>query len=232
MILRLAMITLALLLGGCSAAAPPISPTAGVDELVIPTPSPTVADFSATVDNPWFPLAPGSRWSYRVLGDSDGDESGTTAEVVDGVEIGGVSTTGLRIVERQGGGAATETLDYYAQDEAGNVWWFGRDGEWRAGESGAQAGLFLAARSRRGDGYPRALAPGVIEPRAEVLLTEQEFTTTLATYDDVVVLETVDALDEADGATSYYAAGVGLIRSEGDRPAGETWELESFEPGR
>lgn len=231
MILRLTMITVALLLGGCSAAAPPISPTTGVDELVIPTPTPTVADFSVNVDNPWFPLAPGSRWTYRMLGDSGGDESGTFAEVVDGVEIAGVATTGLRTVESQGGSAATETLDYYAQDEAGNVWWFGREGAWRAGESDAQAGLFLAARSRRGDGYPQALAPGVTEPRAEVLLTEQEFTTTLTTYDDVVVLETVDALDEAAGATAYYAPGVGLIRSDAGRPTGQTWELESFEAG-
>ena len=42
------------------------SPPTGVDELVIPTPSPDPADFVAVVDNPWLPLEPGRTWTYDV----------------------------------------------------------------------------------------------------------------------------------------------------------------------
>ncbi len=224
--LRVMVIAGALLLGGCSVAAPPISPAGGVDELVIPTPSPAAADFSSIVDNPWFPLVPGAAWRYRSLGDPAGTQASVSADVVEGVEIDGVATTGLRTTRLGERGVTTSTIDYYAQDEAGNVWWFGREGEWRAGEDAAQAGLIMAARPRRGDGYAQALAPQVAEPRAEVLRTGLEFTTTLTTYAEVVAIESLDELG-GPGVVSYYARGVGMIRSE----SSTTIELEEFAPG-
>ena len=48
-------------------AAPPTRWTPpGVDGLKIPTPSPTRRTSSTRVDNPWFPLAPGTVWTYRT----------------------------------------------------------------------------------------------------------------------------------------------------------------------
>jgi len=64
---------LAALLAGCGTASP-TSPPTGVDELVVPTPSPDPDDFVAEIDNPWF------------AGDPDaGRPSGT--ERVAGVEV-------------------------------------------------------------------------------------------------------------------------------------------------
>src|ERR1044072_2652040 len=59
------------LLSGCGAAGQ-ANPTEigpqGVDELVVPTPSPDPDDFVDDVDNPWLPFAPGTVWTYDVAG--------------------------------------------------------------------------------------------------------------------------------------------------------------------
>lgn len=110
---------------------PGVTEPEGVDGLTIPTPSPDPRDFVRRVDNPYLPLAPGSRWVYEVAG-------GATVTVTVGDEpraVDGVATTVVR--ERSG---TTETERWFAQDRAGNVWIFGEQGTWEAGIDGAQAG--------------------------------------------------------------------------------------------
>src|SRR6478752_9663993 len=85
-----ALVVLPLALTGCGSASVS-SPPSGVDELVIPTPTPAPDDFVGTVDNPWLPLAPGRTWSYDVV-DVEGTHSLKVA-AEKGPEIGGVRTT-------------------------------------------------------------------------------------------------------------------------------------------
>ncbi len=92
--------------------------------------------------------------------------------------------------------------DFYAQDEHGNVWWFGRDGEWLAGEDGAEAGLAMADHPRVGDGYRQAFAPGVVDLRAEVL----------AIGDQVTIAVTSPLTGKT--VESSYEEGVGLVSLE------------------
>lgn len=151
---------------GCGTFAQSYEP-AGVDELTIPTPSPRPGDFTGTVDNPWLPLAAGSTRTYAVT--RPGEPAATrTVQVLPGrVEVAGVPTTAVRSTT-----GAEVVTDYYAQDRRGNVWWFGHEaatGGWRAGEAGAQAGLAMAARPRRADGYRTAYVPGVSEDVATVV---------------------------------------------------------------
>jgi hypothetical protein len=148
-------------LTGCGTASAP-SPPAGVDELVIPTPSPDPADFVDRVDNPWFPLEPGTRATYDVA-DAHGNHL-LLVTVEPGPTVAGVPTT-ARVSRERG----SRVVDWYAQDDRGNVWWFGRAGEWAAGTDGAEAGLAMAATPRVGDGYRTAYAKGVVEDTAEVV---------------------------------------------------------------
>src|SRR3954464_1251552 len=81
-------------LGAGGAAPPPLGPS-GVDGLTIPTPSPDPADFRDGVENPWFPLAQGTVWTYRR--DTETSREGVLASVVPRPrEIAGVATTGVR----------------------------------------------------------------------------------------------------------------------------------------
>lgn len=211
-----------LLTAGCGSASDP-SPPAGVDELVIPTPSPDPDDFAERVDNPWFPLVVGATWTYESTVPA-GSTVTMTAEA--GPTIAGVSTTALRTVAD--GGEPAVTLDYFAQDDDGNVWWFGREGEWRAGEDGAEAGVAMLARPRFGDGYREALGDGVVDQRSEIVALDGEVDTPAGAYDDVQVVETTSPVTGWSETTSYYARGVGLVAR--DAPNTELRLVASDEP--
>ena len=114
------------------------------------------ADFSDVVDNPFMPLLPtvalttpdgGSRSSSRCSTSGDGDGRVATIVVHDVASVDG------EVVE--------DTYDWFAQDSAGNVWYFGEDttayddagtasheGAWEAGVGGALPGVVMAASPR------------------------------------------------------------------------------------
>lgn len=148
-----------------------LSPPTGVDQLVIPTPSPRPADFVERIDNPWLAWRPGSSTTYR--------QSGSTGAVVEEVTVT-VSATPTPVA----GLAATvlttswtggrQTVDWFAQDRDGNVWWLGRDGSWTAGQDGAQAGLWMPAAPRVGDGFRQGAAEDVSEDVATITLAPDE----------------------------------------------------------
>jgi hypothetical protein len=203
----LALLALVVALAGCGTASEPSPPT-GIDELTIPTPSPDPADFVEGVDNPWFPLAPGSTWRYQVIGAVGATDQLVT--VAPGPVVAGVATTAR--VSRQDG---VVTRDWYAQDTDGNVWWFGREGEWQAGTDGAEAGLAMPAHPRVGDGYRTAYAPGTNEDVATVTALDAEVTVPAGTFDGLLVVETTSALDPQARRTSYVAAGIGPVEEDG-----------------
>jgi hypothetical protein len=187
--------------------------SSGINGLVIPTPTPSPADFVERVDNPWLPLEPGARWTYDVT--DGGSASGTV--VVDvrdrTVPVAGLEATAVETTIDLGEGTASVETDLYAQDEAGNVWLVGGDADgtgWRAGEGGAEAGLAMPADPRLGDGWLVHDVPGL--PRASRRIEDQS--------DDLV-----QTLDEADTTTRrVYERGVGLVGFE-DLDAGWTAEL-------
>lgn len=158
---------------GCGG--PRAYPPTGIDGLRIPTPSPRASDFVERIDNPWFPLSLRGRWVYGV------QPGGQRIVTVAGHDrVAGVTTT--RVVTRwrgaagsAAGSASGESVDDYAQDRAGNVWWFAHrgagdpGGSWQAGEAGAQAGLAVPAHPRLGDGFRMGYRPGRFEDVGQVV---------------------------------------------------------------
>jgi hypothetical protein len=116
------------------------------------------ADFVAHVDNPWFPLRPGTVWVYR--GVKDGKPSRDVVTVTNQKRtIAGVGATAVHDDLYVEGRLAERTTDWYAQDRAGNVWYLGeataeldasgrvtsREGSWQAGLDGARPGIYMPA---------------------------------------------------------------------------------------
>ncbi|WP_139306564.1 hypothetical protein [Nocardioides exalbidus] len=158
--------------GGIGQPKPYDSP--GINGLVIPTPTPTPADFVDTVDNPWLALEPGSSRHYDVV-DSGRTLGSIDAEVAEATEeVAGLDATVVRTTTDIDGETSVDTR-FFAQDEDGNVWLVGADpatgDAWRAGEGGAEAGLAMPADPRLGDGWLAYVVPGL--PQASTTIEDQ-----------------------------------------------------------
>lgn len=224
---------LAVVLSGCGSGDPRTVDPSGIDGLEVPSPSPDPADFVAVVDNPWLPLAVGSRWRYRVAG---GDDRAATATVtVPGVEheVAGVAVTVVREVVRDvRGEVLEETVGWYAQDDAGNVWLLGEQvapaqTSWQVGVAGAQAGLAMPAVPRVGDGFEQAHAPGLVEERARVLEVGASVQAPAGSWDDALRTEDTSPREPGRVTHSSYAPGVGLVREQAVAGGTEVVELLS-----
>ena len=119
--------------------------------------------FSARVTNPWFPLVPGTTYSY--VGVKDGKPSRDVVTVTRRTTtIAGAPCAVVSDRLYLAGHLEERTLDYYSQNANGDVWYFGEDtaelderghvtsteGTWRAGVDGARPGLFMPAHPRVG----------------------------------------------------------------------------------
>lgn len=223
----LPLLLLLALLGGC-VGQPPVSNPAGVDGLKIPTPSPDPGDFVASVDNPWFPLKPGSLWNYEV---SEGPRSATSSRIVmvldETREVAGVATTVVHEVTSDSDDEIVEdSYHWYAQDQLGNVWVFGGDittydagspdtsQSWEAGVDGAEAGLVMPAVPRLGDGFQQGYLPGVAEGRATVLSVNEVRTVTAGAFTSLVQTQETSPLVPGVIERKYYARGTGLVYDE------------------
>jgi hypothetical protein len=119
--------------------------------------------FAPAVDNPWFPLKPGTTFVYRGVKDGKAAEERLTV-TRETKEIQGVRATVLHDLLYLDRKLAERTTDWYAQDAKGNVWYFGErtaeldrrgrvtstEGSWEAGADGAKAGIYMPARPKVG----------------------------------------------------------------------------------
>jgi hypothetical protein len=188
------------------------------------------AGWADEVDNPWFPLKPGTTLRY------EGTDAG--ARVVDVFTvtrrrktIQGVATTVVRDRLYRDGRLAEDTTDWYAQDAKGNVWYFGeatkeldetgrvvsRDGSWQAGVDGAKRGLFMPAKPRVGQSYRQEYYAGHAEDHFKITAIDGD------------TLRTIEwsPLERAVLDAKYYKKGVGTIREQSIAGGREQLELVS-----
>ncbi len=139
--------------------------------------------FSTKIDNPYWPMKPGTRWVYRETAPGATPQrivvtvTNRTKRVASGVDV-------LVVHDRatEHGTVVEDTFDYYAQDRKGNVWYQGEDttefengkpvskkGSWEAGVDGAKAGIVMLAHPRVGRRYREEHYPGHAEDGAKVI---------------------------------------------------------------
>lgn len=184
---------------------------------------------SAVVDNPYFPLVPGTRWTWEGHAFDDGEriERQVVFTVSDMIkEIGGVYTIVGLDVDSDEGERAEQEIMFFAQDEGGNVWLMGEypeeydDNEivktpaWIHGSEGALAGLAMKAEQSPDDAdYAQGWGPEIgWNDRAAVVATGEHTCTPVDCYDDVLIMREFGRDKPGASQLKFYAPGVGTVR--------------------
>jgi hypothetical protein len=202
------------------------------------------ADFVRRIDNPYFPLRPGSRWVYRET-----DESGSAQRVVVRVTrrtrmVAGIEARVVRDTVTERGELVEDTFDWYAQDRAGNVWYLGEAtkefengrvettaGSWEAGVGGAQAGVIMPGAPRVGLRYRQEHLEGEAEDSARVLALREQAQVPAGHFRRVLLTRDVNPLEPRVLEYKLYARGVGLVLALGISGGGGREELLRYERG-
>jgi hypothetical protein len=200
---------------------------AGVVEGELYAPHIDPADFSTTVDNPFYPLVPGTRATYQ-----EGNSRVVVTVTGSTRVVMGVTTVVVRDQEFDGDRLIEDTEDWFAQDGEDNVWYFGEStaactdgqvtgqaGSWEAGVDSAQPGIVMLGQPKVGDYYRQEYYRGHAEDVARVREVGATATIHDTTYENVLVTEDFTILEPTQLEHKGYAPEVGLIR---EGPPGAT----------
>jgi hypothetical protein len=202
-------------------------------------------DFTRRIDNPYWPMAPdgkaGRTWGYR------GKEGGEPIKIVvtvtdDRKKVQGIDALTVSDTVTQTDGTLVEnTVDWFGQDSAGNVWYLGEDtkeyeegrvvstaGSWEAGVDGAQAGIIIPAEPKVGQSYRQEYYEGEAEDEARVVALDATADVPFGHFQDCLKTRDTTPLEPNLLEFKYYAKGVGPVLKEGASGAGRE-ELVSFE---
>jgi hypothetical protein len=194
-------------------------------------------NFVAEIDNPLFPLEPGT--VYRLRGETEDEVEHETITVTDKTkEVLGVITTVVKDTVKVRGELVEHTFDWYAQDEDGNVWYFGedtaeyedgkvvsREGSWEAGVDGAQPGIIMNADPQVTDSFRQEYYKGEAEDMYWVVDTGGSITVPYGRLDEVVHTLEWNPLEPKVVGEKFYAPGVGLVWERALSGGKEIFEL-------
>jgi hypothetical protein len=201
----------------------------------------TPSQFTTPLQNPYFPLRPGTVFRYR--GTDEGERLHERVLVTSKTKvIQGITTTVVRdVLRRSDGSLAEKTLDFYAPDNAGNVWYFGektatydehghldsREGSWQAGVKGAVAGTIMPADPRPTDAYRQEYFPGHAEDQAWIVQRNASTTVPYGTLHHVVRSFEWTRLEKNVLSLKLYAPGLGIVREKDMSGGSESFVLVS-----
>jgi hypothetical protein len=204
------------------------------------------ADFSTTIDNPYWPMSPGSRWVY-VETNTEGAREDVVVEVLAETKMiaNGVEARVIRDTVSENGVPVEITDDWYAQDRAGNVWYLGEyvtnyedgkvvdhEGSFEAGVDGAQAGVVMPAQPVPGMTYRQEYYKGHAEDRAAIITVgEEQVEVPYGYFQGVLMTRDLVPTEPKVQELKFYAEGVGPVLSVHTDGAGGRAALVSYTPG-
>lgn len=205
------------------------------------------ADFSLEINNPYWPMQPGSRWVFRET-NTKGTSTRVVLEVTNKTKkvANGIEARVVHDAATEKGAPAEITDDWYAQDKDGNIWYFGEEvdnyengklvdhkGSWEAGVNGAQAGVAMPANPKTGMTYRQEYSKGVAEDDGAVVTVGKEKVEVPFDFFDTDVLMTRDTarIEPKVEELKFYAPNVGPILSVHTDGDGGRAELLSYKAG-
>jgi hypothetical protein len=242
---RAAALAVAVLLAGCGGSAgerPGDAAGADLPQRAEPVELDPAA-FTVEIDNPYWPMHPGTRWTYREI-----DEDGVELEVVVTVSTetrtiaNGLTARIVRDTVTEDGRVVEDTRDWYAQDARGNVWYLGEDtaefeggtvstraGSWEAGVDGALPGVIVPAEPAAGTAYRQEHYEGEAEDAGEVLSVVEQVEVPAGHHRGALLTKDTNALEPDVLEYKLYAPGVGPVLALGVSGGGGREELVRVE---
>ncbi len=181
-------------------------------------------DFDEPLQNPYFPLVPGTTRTYE--GETDEGLETIVVTVTDEKrEILGVECFVVLDVVYLDGNEIENTRDYFAPDNLGNVWYFGENsleiedglvvsthGSFIAGENGAKPGVVMPAAPALDHAYRQEFALGEAEDYASIVSIDETVMVPFGTFENCVQTRDGTPLEPDAEEFKFYAAGVGVVK--------------------
>lgn len=208
----LALAALALALGSCTL----FEVDTSYDPAFVPS------QFVARIDNPFFPLVPGSTRRYRALSDEGSEDIVVTVTNSTRV-VAGVTCIVVHDVCSRDGELAEDTWDWFAQDRDGNVWYFGEDtkeyedgrvsseGSWETGIKGAKPGIVMPAHPTLGQRNRQEYLVGEAEDEGQIIGLGETVEVAAGKFTGCVKTKEWSRLEPGVLEHKYYAPGVGVV---------------------
>lgn len=183
------------------------------------------ADFTTKIDNPYWPMEPGTQRTFREV-DSDGSVVSVVITITSDTKriANGVEARVVRDTVRRDGEIIEDTFDWYAQDSKGSVWYLGEDtaefengkitttkGSFEAGVDGALPGIAMPAKPEVGLAYRQEYYKGEAEDNGEVLSVKEMVDVKNGHFDRVLLTKDSITIDPEVLEYKFYAPGVGPV---------------------
>jgi hypothetical protein len=203
------------------------------------------ADFTTRIDNPYWPMSPGSRWVYRET-DSEGAKQRVVVTVTRKTKriANGIEARVVHDVVTEDGQPVEVTDDWYAQDSKGNVWYLGERtteyenakpkttaGSFEAGVDGAQAGIIMPGDPKPGLTYRQEYYRGEAEDKAEIVSLDEQAEVPYGHFRNVLMTKDLNPLEPKILELKFYARGVGPVLAVGVSGGSDREELVGYSRG-
>jgi hypothetical protein len=191
----------------------------------------------APINNPYFPLVPGT--TFHSGGTTHDPDTGATATERDEdfvtfqtKMIDGITVRVVRARSWEDDVLVEDTFDYYAQDKSGNVWYMGEDtkafqyddnghlvntdtsGSFHAGVHGAKPGFIMPANPTVGFSYYQEFAQqDEALDQAKIVSLDASITTPLGSFTHVLKTEESTVLEPGLTENKFYVKGIGQIQA-------------------
>jgi hypothetical protein len=230
-----ALLPVALVVAGCGTAADDLPQ--GDDPVDLDP-----AEFTVEIDNPYWPMAPGSQWTYRET-DEDGEELQVVVTVTSETReiANGITARVVRDTVTRDGELIEDTFDWYAQDASGTIWYLGEDtaeyeegqisstaGSFQAGVDGALAGIIIPADPSVAMKYRQEFSAGEAEDNGEILSIAEQVEVTAGHFDRAMLTKDTITIQPEVVEYKLYAWGVGPVLVLGISGGGGREELIEF----